>query len=462
MQRELKPLVVLLLSGLSCVGAGLVNPSLTPPGGGGGGPTNGQTAAQVATQIQNTNNNVVIPLIQASTNGLSPTNFVSYSWANGTGTTNAGNAVVLDGFNPNGSIRVKGTNWPTGGGGGGSLFPPNAAGVLLNDGAGNTNWLSTNAIINTASNNVINVLPSRTNYYQVTNGLDGNAVVIVGPDVSGQFYLKGTNWPTGGGGSTPFGLVTNFGTVTVVVPAPLVITNTSEADSIRLNTLQENLASFAQQNLISLQVLARSNGNTSIGSGIDANWFHTAVPRGGVFLDTDSQFISSNSITRSGTWSDTNNTWHYFSNNVETITITPSTGTMSGSNLNATGSGASSNWFGGISYVASNAAPSALVVPSGLNSITMNQGWTNNFNRLADLEVLALFTDAVTGNPNLAFTNTVTGQAWTNSPLSALIAGTSQITIIIPDVSPNDFGSFSNYSGTGASVSFVKAWWHLK
>lgn len=225
MHNKLKSLVVLWLSGLSCVGGGLVNPSLTPPGGGGGGPTNGQTQTQVQTLIANTNNNVVIPLIQTSTNGLSPTNFVSYSWANGISTTNIGNAIVLDGFNPNGSIRVKGTNWPTGGGGSGSLFPPNAAGVLVNDGAGNTNWLSTNSIINTASNNVINVLPSRTNYYQVTNATDGNAVVIVGPDVSGQFYLKGTNWPTGGG-SVPNGLVTNISPVVIVsTNAGFAVTN---------------------------------------------------------------------------------------------------------------------------------------------------------------------------------------------------------------------------------------------
>lgn len=390
-----------------------------------------------------------------------------------------GQTVVITGTNANGSLVLKATNVWSVAGGTGSLFPPDAVGVLTNNGAGITNWSTaipyiwiigaTNAI-NATSNSLYttmlaniaatnNNLPPQTNFWGVTNSITvGQAVVVDGTNSAGVWQLKGTNWPSGGG-STPSGLVTNNGLGTVIVPSPFIITNSIEGDSIRGTAQLDNLLNGASP--VILNIAARV-GTTASSSGIGANWLHIFNPGGGIELDTDSQFISSNSITKTGTSMDTNNVWHWFSNNVETITISPITGTIQGSNLVAVGSGSSSNWLGGISFIASNAAPSALVAPSGLNSITMNQRWTNNFNRLADLEVSALFTDAVTGNPNLGFTNTITGQAWTNSPLSALISGTSQITIVIPDISPNDFGSFSNYSGTGASVTFVKAWWHLK
>lgn len=226
--------------------------------------------------------------------------------------------------------------------------------------------------INSSSNQLFNVLPARTNFYVVTNATAGNAVVVVGPDVSGNFYLKGTNWTTGG---ITDPLTNNFG---------LIFTN----------------------------------------------------------KNTSSTLIDSNAIVTLQT------------NGVATISLNPTTGAVFNTGT--------SNWFGGISFVASNAAPSTLISPSGLNSITMNQRFTNNFNRMADLEVQALFTDAATGNPLLGYTNTVTGQAWTNAPASFLLTGTSTITIVIPDISPNDFGSFSNYSGTGASVTFLQSWWHLK
>lgn len=49
--------------------------------------------------------------------------------------------------------------------------------------------------IASVSNNAVAGLPSRTNFYNVTNAVAGNAVVVVGPDANGNFYLKGTNQP---------------------------------------------------------------------------------------------------------------------------------------------------------------------------------------------------------------------------------------------------------------------------
>ncbi len=50
-----------------------------------------------------------------------------------------GKALVIVGTNAAGMVLVAPTNWPAGGGTG-TLLPPNALGVLTNDGNGNTNW----------------------------------------------------------------------------------------------------------------------------------------------------------------------------------------------------------------------------------------------------------------------------------------------------------------------------------
>lgn len=102
----------------------------------------------------------------------------------------------------------------------GTLLPPNAVGVLVNNGSGLTNWSTAipsnwindvQGFMNTISNNAVSALPSRTNFYVATNSTPGFAVVIVGPDANGQFSLKGTNWPTLVPTNTMGGAAIDFG-----------------------------------------------------------------------------------------------------------------------------------------------------------------------------------------------------------------------------------------------------------
>lgn len=86
----------------------------------------------------------------------------------------------------------------------------NGTGAKTNNGSGVVGWFNPQIWIDLSSNNAVNALPSRTNFYAVTNATAGNAVVVVGPDVNNQFYLKGTNWPTGGA-TVGDPLTNNFG-----------------------------------------------------------------------------------------------------------------------------------------------------------------------------------------------------------------------------------------------------------
>lgn len=120
------------------------------------------------------------------------------------------------------------------------------------------------------------------------------------------------------------------------------------------------------------------------------------------------------------------------------------------------------NFIGGTVYMETNNSPFRLITPSGLNSIALNKGWTNNFNRRADIEVSVAYSDSATGSPIIGVTNTISGYATSNSFNLGIIASPI-MTWIIVDISPGDYGSFSNYStGSGASVTINQAWWHLK
>lgn len=108
-----------------------------------------------------------------------------------------------------------------------------------------------------------------------------------------------------------------------------------------------------------------------------------------------------------------------------------------------------------------NTAPHTTVAPANLHSVTLGKGWTNDFGVRADLVIAVKYTDAATGDPAFSFTNSVTGEAWTNSVAFGLVA-TTKDTVVIPDISPGDTGSFTDLSGTGATVTFLTAWWKLK
>lgn len=129
---------------------------------------------------------------------------------------------------------------------------------------------------------------------------------------------------------------------------------------------------------------------------------------------------------------------------------------------NVTVTGGSSNWFGGTNYLGGNSAPFTTTAQGALHTVALNKGWTNDFNRQADLIINVTITDAATGVPILAFTNTTTGESYTNSPNFG-ITGSPVYNINYIDISPNDFGSFSNYStGTGTSIIINSANWKLK
>ena len=108
-----------------------------------------------------------------------------------------------------------------------------------------------------------------------------------------------------------------------------------------------------------------------------------------------------------------------------------------------------------------NTAAFNTVAPANLHSITLGKGWTNDLNARADIVMSVKYTDAVSGDPALAFTNTVTGEAWTNT-FAFGIVGSMQEVVTIPDISPSDYGAFTDGSGTGATVTILKAWWKLK
>jgi len=112
-------------------------------------------------------------------------------------------------------------------------------------------------------------------------------------------------------------------------------------------------------------------------------------------------------------------------------------------------------------YLPTNTAPVATIAPTGLHTVALGKGWTNDLGARADLILSVKLVDAVTGDPAIAFTNTVTGEAWTNNIVFGAVASV-QYTITIPDLSPSDYGSFTDLSGTGASVKILNSWWKLK
>ena len=101
------------------------------------------------------------------------------------------------------------------------------------------------------------------------------------------------------------------------------------------------------------------------------------------------------------------------------------------------------------------------IPPANLHSITLDKGWTNDIGSIANMVLSVKYVDSATGSPALGFTNSVTGEAWTNS-FSIGLAATLQQTIVIPDIAPNDYGVFTNLSGSGATLTILNAWWKLK
>ena len=110
----------------------------------------------------------------------------------------------------------------------------------------------------------------------------------------------------------------------------------------------------------------------------------------------------------------------------------------------------------------SNSAAHPTVTPSGLDTLALNTGWTNDLGARADMILTGTIpTIYGSGNTNnLAVTNTVTGESYTN-----YIAGNglqpSGFMFVIPDISPNDSGTISNW-GYNQSITNFKGVWKLK
>lgn len=196
MQHKLKLLVVVWLSGLSCLGAGLVNPSITPPGGSTGGPTNGLTAAQVGAAIAATNQAGTLPnnSLTASTVMKADGSKVPSSIGNGAG------ALTNNGAGVFGWLSLSSFS-----GGTGTLLPPNALGVLTNNGSGGTNWssaipgtwIATGTLPRGAADTSWMSITQAVAYSNST-GLPviGNTLVIVGTNSYGAVLTAPTNFPS--------------------------------------------------------------------------------------------------------------------------------------------------------------------------------------------------------------------------------------------------------------------------
>lgn len=221
------------MSGLSCLGAGLVNPTITPPGGGGTStnfsadqltiltniinsiaPTNsGLTAAQVGTQIAATNNTIFTNIYPLMSSGV-------VTQLNAVTTTLTGVLTLLGTGSANSNqILFKAVSGVVAG------LSAGTGGVLTNDAAspaphyGYTTTPSISLAGATAA--TLNKSALDGSFMPITNvvaysnstGLPvaGQALVIVGTNSFGAIMVIPTNWPSGGGGSSfPLSADANF------------------------------------------------------------------------------------------------------------------------------------------------------------------------------------------------------------------------------------------------------------
>lgn len=217
---------------------------------------------------------------------------------------------------------------------------------------------------------------------------------------------------------------------------------------------RQNYPHIANTNSASGQIITYTGTNDIYGSPVYTNGPASSGGGLGSVTTTNAQWYDTNSTIHSSLTKDTNDVVNLQTNGVNTVSLNPVSGITT-----ATGT---SNWFGTTNYLGGNAAPLGTSIQAGLHTVGLNKGWTNDFNRQADLVINVTVTDAVAGVPILGFTNTTTGESYTNSPNFG-IAGSPVYSIYYIDISPNDFGSFSNYStGSGTSITINSAWWKLK
>lgn len=256
----------------------------------------------------------------------------------------SGQAVVIVGTNVQGGVLMKGTNWPSGGGTS-TLLPPNALGVLTNNGSGTTNW-STGITGTWIGIGTLPTTAADTSWMPITNAISGTnqpmtagqALVVVGTNTYGATLVKGTNWPSGGGSAFPLSADANFNQFSGTNINSLSwrtndgVNNLVVAAKYDSTTVPASIRLFPQQDL--LYVGFNANTLVAQGNGFGGTYEGAVIAtNNGVF-----SYMNSNSIT---------------------------TGTG-----NFTGGGATgSNIFGGqtvitnITLTTSNAAPGNAVTP---------------------------------------------------------------------------------------------------
>jgi hypothetical protein len=543
MQFKLKPLVVLLLTGLTCSGAGLVNPTITPTGGVGGGNTNGQSAAQVATQIRQSNDTVFASTYIGQVSGAGSDTVITrltivggnvttydfssgkrlrtnsaapFDWTlwntngtetRGTGsvtkvtidrngninlpqsgggsivgqtaqfsqaltagnggftvpasgspltmlyTTNGANATNVMILRTNGEVAVASlgsglsydaTTATLSSSGGGSTIPSNL-GVVTNTAGGVVGvttampgtWIKSASIPITAADTS---WPDRTNFYNVTNASAGNAVVVVGPDANNNFWLKGTNWPTGGG-SIPNDLVTNYGTASVTVPTAFNVTNSADRTVVRLGVVgATTLTPILGDSPVSLTTIGTTNGG-GVGVNIVANYFSAGR---GFIGSSGGIFIQSNGVAGV-------NGYYYMDGSSAIHMGLPSTGDL----IKLDGQTGTGTFSGGpVSLIPTNAA---VIYTSNGVAATLPFGITNTLAGRAQPVIQYYVVDAVTGTPTLTFSNETSGIKIRISNGSLAFIETNFC--VLPVTSTNTIWKARDEStGSGASVGILTNW----
>jgi len=216
---------------------------------------------------------------------------------------------------------------------------------------------------------------------------------------------------------------------------------------------------------VSLSTFVASIGGASVPNGLVTN--SSPVPittSNGGFGATNAVDYFTNTISHVSMLRDTNGVITIMTNGVVAVSINPFTGTVTATNFTANGPG--TNYLGGDTKIVSrlfsntNASPFSTVASAGLHTAAINAGWTNDLGARADLVLGLTLTNSATAWPLLAFTNTVSGECYTNSQ-RFLVFGTNTLRIQFSDTSPGDYGSFSNYGPVG-SVTINSANWKLK
>lgn len=247
--------------------------------------------------------------------------------------------------------------------------------------------------------------PGVTNYVAATNQFwtAGQAVVVVGTNTFGSPLLKATNWPSGGGGGsqTPW---------------------TSDIDG----------AQFALTNI---------------------NRMFMTNATGQFVLSSNQYMLSSNDVNTTYTRWSTNHGTHWGSNNVDTVSITPTDGNVSaltGTFGSATALGGASNTLAGTSWVSTNLAPYFTADSGSTTTYTTNTVYTGKPQR-GLLVGSVMLNSGLSGNAGmiLFYTNNNVGFAL-NMQVGSGVAQADFIPFCVP-LSTNATFQFVPALGTGAS-----------